>query len=125
MKRTFSAAAFAAALLGATAAHAQQCLHGQGETPDQAARRREALTATRTVNNLQANQPGRATKTYLRHADESHETVMNVLKLETILRRAGLGPKRLAVAVHEGAGHTESAWAQRLPIALEFLFGRS
>jgi predicted alpha/beta superfamily hydrolase len=57
-------------------------------------------------------------------ADESHETVMNVLKLETILRRAGLGPKRLAVAVHEGAGHTESAWAQRLPIALEFLFGK-
>jgi predicted alpha/beta superfamily hydrolase len=57
-------------------------------------------------------------------ADESHETVMNVLRLEAILRRAGLGPKRLAVAVHEGAGHTELAWAQRLPIALEFLFRR-
>jgi predicted alpha/beta superfamily hydrolase len=56
--------------------------------------------------------------------ETSHETLMNVLKLETILRRAGLGPRRLAVAVHEGAGHTESAWAQRLPIALEFLFGR-
>lgn len=48
---------------------AQQCLHGANETPDQAARRREALTATRTVNNLQANQPGRATKTYLRQVE--------------------------------------------------------
>lgn len=50
-------------------AYAQQCLHGQGETPDQAARRREALTATRTVNNIQANQPGSADRSYLRHAD--------------------------------------------------------
>ena len=39
----------------------QQCLHGPNETPQQQARRREALTATRTVNNLQANQPGAAT----------------------------------------------------------------
>jgi len=38
-------------------------------TPDQAARRREALTATRTINNLEANQPGSANKVYLRHAD--------------------------------------------------------
>ena len=52
-----------------SSAYAQQCLHGAGETPDQAARRREALTATRTVNNLQANQPGRAAKTYLRQVE--------------------------------------------------------
>jgi hypothetical protein len=50
-------------------AYAQQCLHGSGEAPDQAARRREALTATRTINNIQANQPGSANKVYLRHAD--------------------------------------------------------
>ena len=50
-------------------ANAQQCLHGAGETPDQAVRRREALGATRTINNIQANQPGSANKVYLRHAD--------------------------------------------------------
>ena len=36
-------------------AYAQECLHGPGETPDQATRRREALGATRTINNIQAN----------------------------------------------------------------------
>lgn len=36
-------------------AFAQQCLHGAGETDEQRARRREALQATRQVNNLQAN----------------------------------------------------------------------
>ncbi len=50
-------------------AYSQQCLHGAGEAPDQAARRREALGATRTINNIQANQPGAASETYLRHAD--------------------------------------------------------
>ncbi len=51
--------------------HGQQprCLHGPDETADQAARRRDALHATRTVNNLEANQPGAANKTYLRQAE--------------------------------------------------------
>ncbi len=39
--------------------YAQQCMHGSSETTDQAARRRQALTATRTINNIQSNQPGR------------------------------------------------------------------
>jgi hypothetical protein len=47
--------------------YAQQCLHGRDESPEQQARRRQALTATRTVNNIQANQPGAATKQFLRH----------------------------------------------------------
>jgi predicted alpha/beta superfamily hydrolase len=51
------------------------------------------------------------------------ETVRNVRKLEDILRRAGLGPRRLKVVVEEGATHSEGAWAARLPSALEFLFG--
>ena len=55
-------------LAGLTAVNAQpQCLHGPNETPDQQARRRAALQATRTVNNLQANQPGAASRVYLRH----------------------------------------------------------
>jgi predicted alpha/beta superfamily hydrolase len=56
-------------------------------------------------------------------ADRNEETVRNVLKLEAILRRAGLGARRLHVVVEPGATHSESAWAGRLPLALEFLFG--
>jgi hypothetical protein len=43
---------------------AQQCLHGNAETTEQAARRKEALQVTRTVNNLQANQPGARSDKY-------------------------------------------------------------
>jgi hypothetical protein len=51
------------------AAYAQQCLHGQGETPEQGERRREALTAARTINNIEANQPGARAGLYLRRDD--------------------------------------------------------
>lgn len=56
-------------------------------------------------------------------ADRNEETVENVRKLATILRRAGLGPRRLRFVVEEGAMHSEGAWAGRLPGALEFLYG--
>ena len=63
---TFTVALSALSLLGGSKPHAQQggtaaakqCLHGSGETEEQAARRREALTATRTINNIQANRRG-------------------------------------------------------------------
>ncbi|HXG53905.1 MAG TPA: alpha/beta hydrolase-fold protein [Vicinamibacterales bacterium] len=55
--------------------------------------------------------------------DVNEETVRNVLLLERTLTRARLGPRRLRVRVDEGGAHTESAWAARLPEALEFLFG--
>ena len=58
-----------------------------------------------------------------RRRDWNEETVANVRKLEARLRRAGLGSRRLKVVVEQGATHSESAWAQRLPGALEFLFG--
>jgi hypothetical protein len=48
---------------------AQQCLHGSGETAEQAIRRREALSATRNVNNLQANQPGAVSGKFLQQAE--------------------------------------------------------
>lgn len=57
--------------LSASTAFAQQCLHGANETADEAARRREALTATRTINNIQVNQPGAAKGQFLRHEDLS------------------------------------------------------
>ena len=53
----------------------------------------------------------------------NQETVDNVRALESILRHAGLGPKRLKLVVREGASHSEQAWAERLPEALAFLFG--
>jgi predicted alpha/beta superfamily hydrolase len=56
-------------------------------------------------------------------ADWNEETVTNVLRLENILARAGLGPRRLRTNVEEGATHSEHAWAARLPSALEFLYG--
>src|SRR5580765_4206374 len=59
-----------------------------------------------------------------RNAQRNQETVANVLKLESILRDAGLGARRLLVVVEEGATHSEGAWAGRLPKALEFLFGK-
>jgi hypothetical protein len=50
-------------------ARAQACLHDANETAEQAARRREALTATRMINNLQVNAPGRAEQKFLRYEE--------------------------------------------------------
>jgi predicted alpha/beta superfamily hydrolase len=55
--------------------------------------------------------------------DWSRETVANVKKLGAILRSAGLAERRLRLRIEPGATHSESAWAQRFPEALEFLFG--
>jgi predicted alpha/beta superfamily hydrolase len=57
-----------------------------------------------------------------RSAERNHETVANVLELGQILRRAGLGARRLRVVVEDGATHSEGAWADRFPQALEFLY---
>jgi predicted alpha/beta superfamily hydrolase len=54
--------------------------------------------------------------------DWNEETVANVLQFEGVLRRAGLGPRRLAVAVEVEATHSEGAWAGRLALALRFLY---
>jgi predicted alpha/beta superfamily hydrolase len=56
-------------------------------------------------------------------AEWNEETVLNVLRLERILRDAGLSPPRLKLVIQQGATHSESAWAARLPDALAFLFG--
>jgi len=54
--------------LVSASAFAQQCLHGTGESAEQTARRREALTATRTINNLQFNQPNSQKRIFFSHA---------------------------------------------------------
>ena len=61
--------AFSVVMFCASPSFAQQCLHGPSESPEQAARRRQALAAARLVNTLQANQPGAGQRRYLRHED--------------------------------------------------------
>jgi predicted alpha/beta superfamily hydrolase len=56
-------------------------------------------------------------------AERSRTVVDEVRELAAIMRRAVLSEKRLRMVIKEGAGHTESAWAERFPEALQFLFG--
>jgi len=53
--------------------------------------------------------------------EKDRQTVENVRELERILRRSGLDDRRLRVEIAEGGTHSESAWAARLPGALQFL----
>jgi hypothetical protein len=69
MSRQFVALVVVCLWLTADLAHAQACLHGTNESTDQAARRREAVTAARTINNIQVNQPGAAKGQFLRHEE--------------------------------------------------------
>jgi hypothetical protein len=80
--------------LGISTGYAQQCLHGESETSDQAARRREALTATRNINNIQANQPGAATGTYFQHAELANAPYAATIQRSTndVVRRISLNP---------------------------------
>lgn len=50
------------------AAGAPQCLHGANETPEQKARRAEAVRVARVVNSTQASH-GAKKRTYLTHAE--------------------------------------------------------
>jgi predicted alpha/beta superfamily hydrolase len=55
--------------------------------------------------------------------DRDQSAVDDVRELAGIIRRSGVDDKRLRLVIGEGAGHNESAWAQRFPEALKFLFG--
>jgi len=56
--------------------------------------------------------------------EKDARVVKDLRALESILRGAGLGAKRLRICVEEGATHSEAAWAARFPQALGFLFPR-
>jgi len=56
------------------------------------------------------------------NAEKDEKIVADVRELEAILHESGLDDERLRVRVDEGATHSESAWAARLPEALEFLY---
>lgn len=75
-------------------AFGQECLHGANEGAEQAARRREALTATRNINNIQANQAGATKGLYLRH-DELASSPFALKMLESTtdtVKRISLDP---------------------------------
>lgn len=55
--------------------------------------------------------------------DHDRSVVDDVRELAGIMRRAGLGDRRLRLVIEEGATHNESAWARRFPEDLTFLFG--
>jgi hypothetical protein len=61
--------ALALALVCTATALAQECVPGAPLTADQQARRKQGVQLTRTINNLEANQPGNRTKTYLRQVE--------------------------------------------------------
>jgi enterochelin esterase-like enzyme len=57
------------------------------------------------------------------NSERSRTVVDDVRELGAILRRAVLSERRLRLVIKEGAGHNESAWGERFPEALQFLFG--
>lgn len=91
------AVAFAVILtgLGTGTAFAQACLHGANESTQQAARRIEALTAARTVNNVQFNQPGAASKQFFRHDELARSPYAQRMGTSTseAVRRISLSPE--------------------------------
>jgi predicted alpha/beta superfamily hydrolase len=58
----------------------------------------------------------------VRNEEKDAKIVDGVRELEKILRAEGVTEQRLKVCIDKGAGHNESAWAARFPLALEFLF---
>lgn len=75
--------------------YGQECLHGANENPEQAGRRREALLATRTINTIQANQPGASKGSYLRQdqlAGSAYWLKMRESGMDTV-KRISLEPR--------------------------------
>lgn len=56
-------------LVQASASSAQPCTPGAPATPEQSARRREGVRIARTINNLEANQPGARSRKFIAQAD--------------------------------------------------------
>ncbi len=94
MPKSLASLVIVCAALVTGTAYAQECLHGAAERSEQAVRRREALTATRNINNIEANQPGAAKGVYLRQDELSgspYALKMRETADETV-RRISLAP---------------------------------
>jgi predicted alpha/beta superfamily hydrolase len=93
------------------------------ESPSLWASNRQVIKESRTVR-IWPERIYLAAGTAEAGSPERDRTVVDdVRELAAILRRAVLSEKRLRLVIKDGAGHTESAWAERFPEALRFLFG--
>ena len=55
-------------------------------------------------------------------AKKDEKIASDARELAALISAAGLDERRLKVNIEEGASHSESSWARRLPGALEFLY---
>ncbi len=93
------------------------------ESPSLWASHRQAIKESRTVR-IWPERIFLAVGTAEAGNEERSRTVVDdVRELAAILRRAVLSEKRLRLVIKEGAGHSEGAWAERFPEALQFLYG--
>jgi hypothetical protein len=74
---------------------AQECLHGGNETPEQATRRRAALTATRSINNIQFNRPESKNNVFLRHPELANSPLAQRMKEsnDSVVQQMSLAPE--------------------------------
>ncbi|MGA9511072.1 MAG: alpha/beta hydrolase-fold protein [Candidatus Sulfotelmatobacter sp.] len=93
------------------------------ESPSLWASNRQAVKESRTVR-IWPEKIFLAAGTAEAGSPERSRTVVDdVRELAAIMRRAVLSESRLRMVIKDGAGHTESAWGERFPEALRFLFG--
>jgi predicted alpha/beta superfamily hydrolase len=92
------------------------------ESPSLWVSNRQPIRESRTVR-IWPERIYLATGTAEAGSEEKNRTVVDDMReLAGILRRAKLDESRLRFVIEEGASHSESAWAHRLPDALKFLF---
>lgn len=92
------------------------------ESPSLFVAKRKILEESRRARNWPARTYLGAGTRETGQAEKDEWIVGEVRELEAILRESGLDEARLKVCVSEGATHSESAWAERFPEALEFLY---
>jgi len=93
------------------------------ESPSLWASHRQAIKESRSVRIWPERIYVAAGTAEAASAELSRTVVDDARELAAILRRAVLSEKRLRLVIKDGAGHNESAWAERFPEALQFLFG--
>ena len=93
------------------------------ESPSLWASNRQAIKESRVVRIWPEKMFLAAGTAEAGNAERSRTVVDDVRELAAIMRRAVLSENRLRMVIKENAGHTESAWAERFPEALQFLFG--
>lgn len=81
-----------AIVMSAGQAYAQQCLHGPEEAAEQAARRKEALGATRQINNIQVNQPGAARGLFFHHYELAATSYVTKNRDSASIKRMSFDP---------------------------------